>query len=493
MIKNANNHNGENWPYHQYEGSKPELVGSYVPCANNPCSEHGGSEVYATSPEDAYTKAHQNDTWGFTSAANSASTTASTVKPVVALHSNKSASMSETASTVSNDTKVNERLNEVKTKLSKKNNEFIKSLNDKLENDLPNMVNQIMDNLPPLSADELDTAAALDDNKSKNTASSSFLSDKAESVARSQGLYIDGSPLLHKVDENGKYVVPNDAAGWAGSIQVRKLAKDVFPGAAIDYDNQVNISNKSDEILNNATIDEINTIKTYTGDTFKAINNMLRKGPQANQTDEDIKQINSYIKNLHTVLRNKTTKNIVKKDTVVFRRRLCNASINDRGGEEKSFYQAVAKAMKNGSEPIVTRPDFLSTTSDVPELFDTRACSYIIKIPAGTRGLDISSKNVYHEDEFLIDKGYKFKVVGVYEFGKLDYETFDGNDETAWRKQSSDGKWYNATGAYPVIALELIPPTISKRTTKKTNTTKTKKTSNRTTSKRTSKTTTVSE
>ena len=49
-MAGKNNHNGENWPYHLYEGSKPELQGSYVPCATNPCSEHGGSEVYATSP-----------------------------------------------------------------------------------------------------------------------------------------------------------------------------------------------------------------------------------------------------------------------------------------------------------------------------------------------------------------------------------------------------------------------------------------------------------
>lgn len=63
-MTGKNNHNGENWPYHLYEGSKPELQGSYVPCATNPCSEHGGSEVYATSPDAAYAKAHKNDSFG---------------------------------------------------------------------------------------------------------------------------------------------------------------------------------------------------------------------------------------------------------------------------------------------------------------------------------------------------------------------------------------------------------------------------------------------
>lgn len=42
------NHNGESWPYHQSKN------GEMVPCKSNPCSLHGGSDVYASSPEDAY-------------------------------------------------------------------------------------------------------------------------------------------------------------------------------------------------------------------------------------------------------------------------------------------------------------------------------------------------------------------------------------------------------------------------------------------------------
>lgn len=75
-----NNHEGENWPYHLYEGSKPELQGSYVPCATNPCSEHGGSEVYATSPDAACAKAHKNDSFGMsaTNATNASTDNSST-------------------------------------------------------------------------------------------------------------------------------------------------------------------------------------------------------------------------------------------------------------------------------------------------------------------------------------------------------------------------------------------------------------------------------
>ena len=66
-MSKTNSHNGENWPYHPYEGANPKLQGSYVPCATNPCTLHGGSDVMGTSPENAYENAHKNDSWGFTS------------------------------------------------------------------------------------------------------------------------------------------------------------------------------------------------------------------------------------------------------------------------------------------------------------------------------------------------------------------------------------------------------------------------------------------
>lgn len=63
MVKS---NNGGAWPYHLYNGTKPELQGSYVKCATNPCRMHQPSEhIMATSPEDAYAQAHQNDSYGF--------------------------------------------------------------------------------------------------------------------------------------------------------------------------------------------------------------------------------------------------------------------------------------------------------------------------------------------------------------------------------------------------------------------------------------------
>lgn len=48
-MTNSISNNGS-WPYH--ENSRGEMV----PCTSNPCSLHGGSDIMASSPEEAYEK-----------------------------------------------------------------------------------------------------------------------------------------------------------------------------------------------------------------------------------------------------------------------------------------------------------------------------------------------------------------------------------------------------------------------------------------------------
>jgi hypothetical protein len=47
-------HQGENWPYHE------SAKGDMVPCASNPCKIHGGSDIIATSPEEAYERKYES-------------------------------------------------------------------------------------------------------------------------------------------------------------------------------------------------------------------------------------------------------------------------------------------------------------------------------------------------------------------------------------------------------------------------------------------------
>ena len=51
MVKK---HEG-NWPYHETRS------GNWAPCASNPCRRHSSGDIMATSPEDAYAKAHADD------------------------------------------------------------------------------------------------------------------------------------------------------------------------------------------------------------------------------------------------------------------------------------------------------------------------------------------------------------------------------------------------------------------------------------------------
>lgn len=51
-----NNNSNSGWPYHEYEGKVASKIGTMVPCKSNPCTLHGGNDVYASSPEEAYEK-----------------------------------------------------------------------------------------------------------------------------------------------------------------------------------------------------------------------------------------------------------------------------------------------------------------------------------------------------------------------------------------------------------------------------------------------------
>ena len=60
VSKNNNSHRGENWPYHE------DKNGNMVPCASNPCKLHGGTDIMATSPEEATAKKYENRQTGMT-------------------------------------------------------------------------------------------------------------------------------------------------------------------------------------------------------------------------------------------------------------------------------------------------------------------------------------------------------------------------------------------------------------------------------------------
>lgn len=392
-TSNTTSHNGENWPYHPYEGSKPELQGSYVPCATNPCSVHGGSEVYATSAEDALSKAHSNDSFGFTSMKTNKTTNTVAVESVPVNKTITSAS--------------NESIGK-KAKSRKK----------------------------PIKSDGYKTI-------------------DAEKMAKEQGVYIDDSPLLYRLTDSEikKYVKTNYPTNTE-TIDIKKLASDIFKGIhQVDFSHGDSIINKSASILEKSKMDEKNAIEKYSCEWFRPVNGILRDKnffTNSNYTDDEsqkpilLKETNKIIKNINNIMHRKETSKIIDKDIIVFRQRYMKDTLNNRSGEEAAYYNVVSKSLTNGLNPIITRPDYMSTTLDIPTDFEANNTSYIIKIPKGTRCIDISSCSDYErEHELLIDKGYQFKVVGIYEFSKLNIDN-----------KKNDLKW---DGNKPVIALELIP------------------------------------
>ena len=498
---NANttsNHNGENWPYHQYEGSNPSLIGSYVPCATNPCTLHGGSDVYATSAEEAYTKAHQNDTWGFTVQSHAQSNKVKTTDNV----NDKAPSNTETSeqSIAHGYTNVDtadidnnpieyydedeleasliEQIKELPDQYDELDKAIIENLNN--TDDSNSSSNSELTGLE--SNDNVNNASnanTINDNASNATASNNskeliansianlteteandgYTSIKARNIAIEQGLYINGSPLLHRLTtkEQKKY----RASGYNSHLNVfsmTALAHDIFPGAIIPepHGEELNkIQTASKNIISKATTKEVESLKDYTNLGYKYVNNILRNQDVSKDLDDDeINKYNNEIKNISSLMNRSNT--VISKDTVVLRRRfMVSTNSDERGSEEKAFYQAVAKSMRDGSEPIITRPDFMSTTWNVfdEELDDAR---YLIKIPKGTKALDISDVSEHpHESELLIDKGYRLKVVGIYEFDALKVHKNSIYDPNGYNASRRSTEWRHN---HPVIALELIPP-----------------------------------
>ena len=488
----SNNHTGENWPYHPYEGSKPELQGSYVPCATNPCTLHGGSEIYATSPEDAYTKAHQNDTWGFTAQSHAQSNKVNNDKTssntelkeqsIAPDYTNvNTADIDNTTIEYYDEDELEasliEQIKELPDQYDELDKEIIKNLNNTDDNNSSS--NSGLTGLESNdNVNNASNASIINDNASNATANNTkeliansianlteteanegYTSIKARNIAIEQGLYINGSPLLHRLTtkEQKKY----RASGYDSHLNVfsmTALAHDIFPGAIIPepHGEELNkIQTASKNIISKATTKEVDSLKDYTNLGYKYVNDILRNQDVSKDLDNDeIKKYNNEIKDISSLMRRSNT--VISQDTVVLRRRfMVSTNSDERGSEEKAFYQAVAKSMRDGSEPIITRPDFMSTTWNVfdEELDDAR---YLIKIPKGTKALDISDISEHpYESELLIDKGYRLKVVGIYEFDALKVHKNSIYDPNGYHASRRSTEWRHN---HPVIALELIPP-----------------------------------
>ena len=483
--------NDGSWPYHLYEGRKPELQGSYVPCDANPCHVHGNSEIYATSPEEAYEKAHEHDDWGIADIADndagtmvSGSSEVSDAEPSVSGSEAagnadmKAAALAEAIEDMrkaNTETDVLAKAKDAADMIARKYGyDSFEDASKVLKPGGSGAFQQEMKALSCKMAEAMKKAAAVKKAAvaSKKTAlkkaatitkkttpgkalkgtgdgvpkGDGHCTAEAAKAAYEAGLYVGGSPLVH--------YLPKSKQSDEGRNLV-ELAKQVFPGAVCAHEDIDGIQERTRAALAKGTKGEIAAVRSFTSNSYARVNQALRKGFDKDMDEEEIRETSRMIQDMHSFMHHRATAKVIDKDMVVFRRRFLPEGFADRGGEEKAFYKAVAKSMEDGGEPIVDRADFMSTTWQVPDDYGCGATGFVIKIPKGTRAVDVSGIG-YHptEKELLIDKGYRFKVVGIYENSKLIKKS--EKKETEW------------SGQNPIICLELVPPKKRLRSRKQT-------------------------
>jgi hypothetical protein len=214
---------------------------------------------------------------------------------------------------------------------------------------------------------------------------------------------------------------------------IDSVSQEMFPGVKSSSDMSSYLENQCEEAWKKMNGDQMNALMSYTGSSYQKINeHLIGKLKHYN----DMKSLEQSITNMHEGLE----KSVTDQDMLVYRRRFMGSS-SYRSSEELTFYDAV-----DHGDGTLTRANFCSTTI-APDGIGVGTSSgndtaYIIKVPKGTNGIYIKNHS-YHdiEKEFILDKGLKYKVMGIYERGTL--KTY--GDNKSWTKP-------------PIIALEILPP-----------------------------------
>lgn len=414
------------WPYHLYSGNDSRKQGTYVKCANNPCMIHGGNDIYASSPEDAYAKAYDMSAWGLTS---------DKIDNISISQKNNEKLLTPKHNTVS--IKVFSKSKEKHSRKKKVALKSTASVSNKMKN-----VNSSNKYLVQKRANIL--------NKLQKHNIKVYDNDAPVANASRLGINASDSPIVFNIDN---------------THSTKEIAEALYSDEAQFAENHMNdLVKRTDNVfLNDLTKDERNSISDYTDVNYYAINpylNGVRKISDKYELKGDalMKEINNISSGL-----SKTGDNIVDKDTVFYRCRYLSSSDESRGKEELAYYREVAKSTSDESrKPSVIRADYMSTFMKMdnmvigdmekyPEAIQEShdKCEYIILAPKGTKGAAVTnwSENP-SENEFLLDKGYEMEIEAIFQTGKLNEES-----GLSWERRGKE----NGKGCAPVIALRIIP------------------------------------
>lgn len=240
--------------------------------------------------------------------------------------------------------------------------------------------------------------------------------------------------FVHEIDKNKPIDITSSPVYHLNSkATIDSVSREMFPGVRPSSDMSFYLENKCEEAWKKMNGDQMTALSDYTSSSYQKINEHLM-GKLKHY--DDMKSLEQSISNMHEGLE----KSVTDEDMLVYRRRFMGSS-SYRSSEELTFYEAVAHG-----DGTLTRANFCSTTiAPVGMGVGTSSgndTAYIIKVPKGTHGIYIKNHSYHNnEKEFILDKGLKYKVVGIYERGTL--KTY--GDNKSWTEP-------------PIIALEIIPP-----------------------------------
>lgn len=494
MVDNAakqlkNKKPDESWPHHQ------DKNGNWVPCASNPCKMHGGSEVMAKNPEEAFEKANSVSWGSFGMSMNQKNDNNETDNSNANNHKVKEHALHVLkALDVEYDKKHEKPMvpdmpddHEPKTGMTSLNaNDNNDGMNDKQKVAWHKLLQSAMDDnshdeqkhvkltkkktVKPVetSDDNVSKTGTITAHESKSVESSTGTT--ASSNASNAGIITSNRHLMKQravieqrlkdagidiierpvpsqevIDEmrnNGEYIRDNPLVFNVDSkVNTQELAHAVFKGADFGDEHYNELVQRSNEAWDSMTSDEQAAIYQYTGSAYSSMNKALYKKNYKSEKYDTKKMIADMSSGLSK------TENVCQHDTVLYRKRFMKEQDGEytRSREETAVFQALARVTgKKTAKPTFTRANYMSTANRGFNDSYHDQVRYIISIPKGTHGISVEEHSIHSiEDEFIIDKGYDYEVVGVFQTSEIRKHS---NGITNWE-----------TGCSPIIALRVIP------------------------------------
>lgn len=345
------------WPYHEYEGNVSSKQGTMVPCKSNPCKIHGETDIYASSPEEAYEKANRlNEKLG-----------------VIKLSTNLKSGESSTSAQSSPGSRLKIKTPSPMLMMqynSLKNNIIAKKKKESL------LENLKQERLKPQLPD----------------AEKTRLRNNVKELLKNRYEWIYDSHIFK---------------GYT-TLSSEQLAKQLYPNAIQGNEAEKELKQQADNTFSNKlNYHERFAVKDYSEIGYKQVNKALNS--HLNLSDRD----NALIKGVDKAI---AVNEPLKHDIILYR--YAHSDDKNRNVEEHKYYRSVADGKNTVIRESYTSTT-LQYGSFMKDYENHENTEFIILARKGTKGLFMSNSR-YNEHEFILPRDIKTKVVSIYETGEMD-------------------------------------------------------------------------